>query len=164
MAAVTYDRPTKGVPAGRFFQNRATLVLNYAGIDEKDPRYESADRRIRRYISTLVEAKAIRVVRQGYRGQHAEYELLVDILRDRQDELPFDPEAWSRSLATSPDSADLDPVLDPERGAESVPPRSTEEYFKKRNNAEEPDTDSAEGDHARVPEAADRDVSTRSRA
>ncbi|MBI4900924.1 MAG: hypothetical protein HY829_10655 [Actinobacteria bacterium] len=90
MASVTYDLPTKGLPAGRFFQGRPSLVLNYTGIDEKDPRYDAAERRVRRYISTLVEAGAIRIVKPGYRGQHAEYELLVDPMRTGQDLLPME--------------------------------------------------------------------------
>jgi len=122
MASVTYDTPKNGIGAGRFFQSRGVLVLNYTGIAENDPRYESADRRIRRYIATLIEAKAIRVVKPGYRGQHAEYELLVDVLKGRQDELPFDPDAWPLPLATSPQSPDLDP----QRGAESVHERRAE--------------------------------------
>lgn len=90
MASVTYDVAKNGTPAGRFFQGRGVLVLAYTGIAENEPGYEAAERRIRRYISTLVEAGAIRVVRPGYRGQHAEYELLVDPLRMGQDLLPLD--------------------------------------------------------------------------
>jgi hypothetical protein len=90
MASASLDAPKNGTPAGRFFQGRPQLVLNYSGIDENDPRYDAADRRIRRYISTLVEAGALRIVKSGHRGQHAEYELLVDPLRLGQDQLPME--------------------------------------------------------------------------
>lgn len=90
MAASTLDSPKNGIPAGRFFQSRATLVLAYTGIAENEPGYEVAERRIRRYISTLVNAKAIRLVSPGYRKHHAVYEIIVDPLKYGQDELPFE--------------------------------------------------------------------------
>ena len=90
MAASSLDAPKGGIPAGRFFQGRASLILNYTGIDETDPRYKAADRRVKRYLATLVDAHAIRLVKPGYRGQHAEYELLIDPLRLSQDQLPME--------------------------------------------------------------------------
>lgn len=92
MAASTLDAPKNGIPAGRFFQSRASLVLAYTGIAENDTKYKSAERRVRRYISALIDAKAIRLVKPGFRGQHAVYEIVVDPLKYGQDELPFDVE------------------------------------------------------------------------
>lgn len=90
MAASSLDAPKGGIPAARFFQGRASLILNYTGIDENDPRYNAADRRVKRYLATLVDAHAVRLVKSGRRGQHAEYELLVDIMMTRQDLLPLE--------------------------------------------------------------------------
>lgn len=115
MAATVLDVPKKGTPAGLFFQSRDALILNYYGIDVTSPRYESSDRRIRRYLETLIDAGAIRRVKAGRRGQHAEYELLVDPLRTCQDTLP------------DPDDTPLAPVVTlRHRGAESVPLRGAE--------------------------------------
>ena len=90
MAATCLDAPKGNQAAGRFFQGRPSLVLNYAGIDENDPRFEAANRRIKRYLATLVDAGAIRLVKAGHRGQNSEYELLVDPMRTHQDLLPME--------------------------------------------------------------------------
>ena len=90
MASKVLDAPKGKTPAGTYFASRAELVLAYAGVDENDPRWDSVERRIRRHLSTLVDAGAIRLIYRGHQGKNSVYELLVDPLRDCQDELPSD--------------------------------------------------------------------------
>lgn len=132
MATVAHDNPTKETPAGLFFQSRPTMVLAYTGIDENDPRYASAERRIRRYLATLIDAQAIRVYQSGRRGHRAEYLLLVDPLTPVQESLPLDlaldvrgaESVRNRGAESVPLTTELGGPRVSKRGAESVPQRN----------------------------------------
>lgn len=91
MALSCYDRPTDGIPAGKYFRAREEMVLAVAGIGGDDPRWENAERVIRKQLTMLIGAGAIEQITPGRRGTRAEYMVRVDPLQHLQDELPDDP-------------------------------------------------------------------------